>query len=87
MKAWGNHHSATHRPRKSDSETGSPCWSGKVNSGAVVPSASMGVSLASGYRSRFSKMSNWRVMCMPTLSYNAVAPVSFVESTDSPTRP
>jgi hypothetical protein len=34
-----NHHSTTHLPRRSESETGEPCWSGRVKSGAVVPSA------------------------------------------------
>src|SRR5207302_3444886 len=41
VNALGNHHSTTHRPLRSESDTGSPSWSGSVNSGASVPSASM----------------------------------------------
>ena len=45
VEARGYHHSTTHRPAKSASDTGVSSWSGRVNDGAVVPGASMAPTL------------------------------------------
>src|SRR2546429_4200986 len=41
VSAIGYHHSSTQRPRRSDSLTGLPSWSGSVKSGASVPGCSI----------------------------------------------
>src|SRR3954453_9658623 len=41
VSAIGYHHSSTQRPRRSDSVTGSPAWSGRLKAGASVPGCNM----------------------------------------------
>src|SRR5829696_10125076 len=45
VSAIGYHHRSTQRPRRSDSVTGLPSWSGRVKTGASVPGCSMRESL------------------------------------------
>ena len=40
VKAFGYHQRTTQESRSSESETGLPCWSGSVKSGAGMPSVS-----------------------------------------------